>query len=86
MQVTTNRKTDKTTKRFSRSSVSPSSKLTSQIQTGNCSYQIRPGDSLWKIAQVVLGNGNRFLDIFRLNPFIKSVNTIHTGTVLSVCN
>lgn len=48
-------------------------------------YTVKAGDSLWRIAQTQLGNGNRWQEIARLNnipdPFI-----IHRGNVLKLPN
>lgn len=45
-------------------------------------YTVKSGDSLWKIAQSKLGNGNRYKEIMTLNG-LKST-TIHKGTVLKL--
>jgi len=49
-------------------------------------YTVKPGDSLWKIAQEFLGNGSLFPKIIEANPGrLKDANTvIHPGDVLNV--
>lgn len=56
---------------------------------GSCSqYTVMPGDSFWKIAQKVLGAGNRYLQIWNANkakfPSLNSSSTIRSGWTLSV--
>jgi nucleoid-associated protein YgaU len=34
-------------------------------------YKVLPGQSLWSIADDVLGNGNRYLEILNLNPQLQ---------------
>ncbi len=41
--------------------------------------RVEPGDSLWKIADRVLGNGARWRELAALNPEISDPNLIHTG-------
>ena len=47
-------------------------------------YTVKSGDSLWKIAQNMLGNGARYPEIKSLNGLIS--DTIHPGTVLKIPN
>ena len=43
-------------------------------------YEVRDGDSLWKIAVVCLGNGNRYPEIKRLNPdVLPDENSLSAG-------
>jgi predicted chitinase len=50
-------------------------------------YTVRPGDSLSKIAQQVLGDGERWREIFDLNrDQIADANVIHPGMVLKLPN
>jgi len=46
-------------------------------------YVVQKGDSLWSIAQNLLGNGKRYLELADLNG-IAAPYTIHIGQVLSV--
>lgn len=45
-------------------------------------YTVKSGDSLWKIAQLKLGNGNRYKEIMTLNSL--SSTTIRKGDVLLI--
>lgn len=49
-------------------------------------YTVKPGDSLWKIAQELMGNGSLYPKIVQANPDkLKDENTvIHPGDVLKV--
>jgi hypothetical protein len=56
---------------------------------GSCSqYTVQPGDSFWKIAQNLLGAGNKYLQIWNANkakfPALNYSSTIRTGWTLSV--
>jgi LysM repeat protein len=65
---------------------------TSAVSTGlsgSCSqYTVMPGDSLWKIAQKVLGAGNKYLQVWNTNkgkfPTLNSSSIIRSGWTLSV--
>ncbi len=46
-------------------------------------YTVQRGDSLWSIAEKLLGDGIRFLELAKLNN-ITSPYTIHVGQVLSI--
>jgi nucleoid-associated protein YgaU len=56
--------------------------LTPPVKT----YTVKPGDSLWKIAQECLGNGSEFPKIIEANPGrLKDANSvIHPGDVLTL--
>lgn len=50
-------------------------------------YTVRPGDSLTKIAQAVLGDAGRWRDIYNLNTDqISNPDVIHAGMVLKLPN
>jgi len=46
-------------------------------------YTVQRGDSLWSIAEKLLGDGNRYLELAKLNN-IAAPYTIHVGQVLSI--
>jgi nucleoid-associated protein YgaU len=58
----------------------------SQGQGGTETYTVKPGDSLWKIAQHKLGNGNRYMEIFYANrdKMDSPQSVIHPGDELNV--
>src|SRR5215210_5834568 len=49
-------------------------------------YTVKPGDSLWRIAQNKLGNGNRYMEIFYANrdKMDSPQSVIHPGDELNV--
>lgn len=48
-------------------------------------YTVQNGDCLWSIAKKMLGNGNRWGEIFEANKdIIKSANLIYAGQVLKI--
>ena len=48
-------------------------------------YTVKPGDSLWSIAQKELGNGSRYMEIYNLNKNkIKDPRVIQVGWVLTM--
>ena len=51
-------------------------------QTATKTYTVKKGDSLWKIAQSVLGNGARYKEIMVLSGLTST--TIHVGQTLTV--
>jgi len=46
--------------------------------------RVRLGDSLWKLARRLMGNGNRWTELLAGNPGITNPNHIMPGTVLAV--
>ncbi|MGE5708403.1 MAG: LysM peptidoglycan-binding domain-containing protein, partial [Bacteroidota bacterium] len=68
----------------------PSSSAKAAVTDGEAkpadnSYTIQGGDTLWKIAQKLLGNGNRWREIYELNKdVIKNPNVIHAGVTLKL--
>ncbi|WP_460834030.1 LysM peptidoglycan-binding domain-containing protein [Nocardioides hungaricus] len=53
--------------------------------TSTINYTVKRGDSLWKIAERLLGDGTRFRDIFNLNTdALDRPDFITPGTVLKV--
>jgi LysM repeat protein len=47
---------------------------------------VRPGDSLWKLAQQNLGRGNRWHELLAVNPSIANPNQIRAGAQLILPN
>ena len=48
-------------------------------------YTIQPNDSLWKIAQHEMGNGNRWKNLYEINKDrIKNPNKLKKGTVIII--
>jgi nucleoid-associated protein YgaU len=48
-------------------------------------YTIQKGDTLWKIAQQFLGNGNKYPEIFEANKeVIKDANLIYPGQQIRI--
>ncbi len=49
-------------------------------------YTVQPGDSMWAIAQEHLGDGNRWMEIYKANKELigKKPDLIHPGYVLKI--
>ncbi|MHC5144539.1 MAG: LysM peptidoglycan-binding domain-containing protein [Planctomycetota bacterium] len=47
-------------------------------------YTVVEGDSLWNIAEVQLGDGNRYTEILTLNPRIEEDQPLFVGTKLKM--
>jgi nucleoid-associated protein YgaU len=52
-----------------------------KIATGGKTWKVGPGESLWRIAERALGDGNRWREIAALNPEVNP-DRLSTGTVL----
>ena len=56
-----------------------------RLDSETISYEVKPGQTLWTIADEMLGDGNRYLEILRLNPFLKDrADTIHPGQIIQL--
>jgi nucleoid-associated protein YgaU len=57
-----------------------------QQQSSGETYTVKPGDSLWRIAQNKLGNGNRYMEIFYANrdKLDSPQSVIHPGDELNI--
>ena len=58
----------------------------SKGQTATETYTVKAGDSLWRIAQNKLGNGNRYMEIFYANrdKMDSPQSVIHPGDELNI--
>jgi len=45
-------------------------------------YTVRPGDTLWTIAQTQLHHGSAWSCIAHANPYLRDANLIHEGQML----
>jgi nucleoid-associated protein YgaU len=64
---------------------SASKKTNESTQSKTKTYTVKSGDSLWRIAQNLLGNGSRYTEIYNLNKDkIKNPRTIYPGQVLTI--
>jgi outer membrane protein OmpA-like peptidoglycan-associated protein len=60
-------------------------KVEGEIKVSTKEYIIQKNDSLWKIAQKELGNGNRWKYLYELNKnVIKNPNKLKTGTKIII--
>lgn len=50
----------------------------------SASYTVKDGDSLWKIAQEQLGDGNRYKEILKLNPGLSEDQTLKVGMSIKI--
>lgn len=60
---------------------SGSSSSTSNVPTAGGTYTVKPGDTLWALAQKVYGDGNRWRDLAEANPQLKD-GAIKPGDVV----
>jgi len=57
----------------------------SGVKVSTREYTIKEGDSMWKIAQSELGNGNRWKYLYELNKErIKNPNKLKKGTIIII--
>ncbi|HEX8708921.1 MAG TPA: LysM peptidoglycan-binding domain-containing protein [Pyrinomonadaceae bacterium] len=58
----------------------------SQSHQSGGTYTVKPGDSLWKIAQNHLGDGNRYMEVFYANrdQMDSPKSVIHPGDELKL--
>jgi nucleoid-associated protein YgaU len=62
----------------------PPRALPSALVATERTIRVRPGDSLWKLAQQNLGRGSRWPEIVAANPRIADPNQIHVGAQLNL--
>ena len=56
-----------------------------ETATQTKTYTVKTGDCLWRIAQQLLGSGNRYMEIYNLNrDKISDPSLIYTGQVLRI--
>jgi LysM repeat protein len=63
--------------------VQPTRAASATIATQH-TVSVRPGDSLWKLAQQNLGRGNRWRELLAVNPSIGNPNKIRAGAQLQL--
>ncbi len=61
-------------------------RASSAVIATQLTISVRPGDSLWKLAQQNLGRGNRWRELLALNPSIANPNQIRAGARLNLPN
>jgi nucleoid-associated protein YgaU len=64
--------------------VQPKRPLPSAALATPHTVRVRPGDSLWKLAQQNLGRGNRWTELLASNPRITDPNQIRAGAQLNL--
>ena len=48
-------------------------------------YVVKPGQTLWNIADEILGDGNLYRTILQLNPSLNgNADTIHPGQIIKL--
>lgn len=63
----------------------PPKKSKSETPAGSkaASYEVKPGQTLWTIAHEMLGDGNRYLEILKLNPSLNDhADKIYPGQII----
>lgn len=63
----------------------PTPKTTTTSTPTSCEYIVQPGDSMWLIAQKVLGSGKNFAQLKDLNKDLASFDLIRIGLKIKVC-
>jgi nucleoid-associated protein YgaU len=59
---------------------------TAPLATATSTVRVQRGDSLWKLAEQHLGNGNRWRELAELNPEISDPNIIHVGDAIRLAS
>ncbi len=62
---------------------SPDNDLPAGVVPGEQSYVVEEGDTLWSIAERLLGDGQRWRDIVEMNPGLVP-EELHAGQTLSL--
>lgn len=62
----------------------PAQPRISSLAAAQKTVRIRPGDSLWKLAQQSLGRGSRWPELVAVNPVIADPNRISVGAELNL--
>ena len=57
-------------------------RTTAPLATATSAVRVQRGDSLWRLAEQHLGNGNRWHELAELNPEIGDPNVIHVGDAI----
>lgn len=61
------------------------SQLDDKAKSRLSEYEVKPGQTLWKIADEVLGDGNLYPQLLQLNPSLKGhADAIHPGQMIKL--